>query len=294
MNRLLLSAALFASACVIDRTGQSATEQYRREMALHAQRLTTLEGQVDKAEQRVAQLEEINRARGQQELQRMESIDEVRAAVGKIQGDIDTLRHETTLSTKDSAARTEDATFRLTWLEQRAEALEKNLGVKPPPPPTKDGVVATAPVTPAGTGTTAAVVDPKAPAEPAPADGANSPEAMKSLIEKHLADGKEKAAIAVADRFLAQYPTHKDAPEVMYRRAEAELNAKNYSQAVLRFQEVIDKHKSSPWAAYAMLRQGECFDAQGQKDNARLFYEDVVRLYPKSKAAKEAKSKLGK
>jgi TolA-binding protein len=63
---------------------------------------------------------------------------------------------------------------------------------------------------------------------------------------------------------------------------------------VLRFQEVIDKHKSSPWAAYAMLRQGECFEAQGQKDNARLFYEDVVRLYPKSKAAKEAKAKLGK
>jgi TolA-binding protein len=43
-----------------------------------------------------------------------------------------------------------------------------------------------------------------------------------------------------------------------------------------------------------MLRQGECFDAQGQKENARLFYEDVVRLYPKTKAADDAKKKLKK
>ncbi len=293
MNRLLLSVVLFASACVMDRTGQSATEQYRREMALHGQRLTTLEGQVDRAEQRVAQLEEINRARGQQELQRMESIDEVRAAVGKIQGDIDTLRHETTLSTKDSATRTEDATFRLTWLELRAEALEKNLGIKPPPAPTKEGVTSGPP---AGGGTAVATTNggTPAPEETQVAVKETNPDDMMALIEKQLADGKDKAAIAVAERFITLHPDHKRVPEAMYRRAEGELNAKNYSQAVLRFQEVIDKHKSSPWAAYAMLRQGECFEAQGQKDNARLFYEDVVRLYPKSKAAKEAKAKLGK
>jgi hypothetical protein len=72
---------------------------------------------------------------------------------------------------------------------------------------------------------------------------------------------EDKAAIAVAERFITLHPDHKRVPEAMYRRAEGELNAKNYSQAVLRFQEVIDKHKSSPWAAYAMLRQGECFEA---------------------------------
>ena len=42
----------------------------------------------------------------------------------------------------------------------------------------------------------------------------------------------------------------------------------------------------------AMLRQGECFEAQDQPENARLFYEDVVRLWPKSKAAKEARKKM--
>jgi TolA-binding protein len=43
-----------------------------------------------------------------------------------------------------------------------------------------------------------------------------------------------------------------------------------------------------------MLRQGECFEALGRKDDAKLFYEDVIARYPKSKAAKDARTRLGK
>jgi len=41
-----------------------------------------------------------------------------------------------------------------------------------------------------------------------------------------------------------------------------------------------------------LLRQGECFEAMGQGENASIFYNDVITEYPKSKAAAEAKSKL--
>ena len=51
---------------------------------------------------------------------------------------------------------------------------------------------------------------------------------------------------------------------------------------------------SSTWAPWSMLRQGECFESMGKKDEAKLFWQDVVRKYPKSKAAKEAKGRLGK
>ena len=34
---------------------------------------------------------------------------------------------------------------------------------------------------------------------------------------------------------------------------------------------------------------GECFEEMGQPDNAKIFYQDVINEYPKSKAAKEAK-----
>jgi TolA-binding protein len=57
---------------------------------------------------------------------------------------------------------------------------------------------------------------------------------------------------------------------------------------------VVDKAPNSTWAPWSVLRQGECFDAIGDHDGAKVFYGDVVRLYPKSKAAKEAKGHLGK
>ena len=123
-----------------------------------------------------------------------------------------------------------------------------------------------------------------------PADA--DPEALIALAEEHLAAGREKPAEAVLNRFLDRHPDHERVPEALYRRAEAAFNAEDYSGAVLRFQEVIDGHKDNPWAAWAMLRQGECFEAQDQPENARLFYEDVERLWPKSKAAKEARKKL--
>lgn len=70
------------------------------------------------------------------------------------------------------------------------------------------------------------------------------------------------------------------------------MKAKQYKQAILRFQSVIDQFKSSSWAPWAMLRQGECFEEQGQGDNAKVFFSEVVRLYPSSRAAATAKKKL--
>ena len=61
----------------------------------------------------------------------------------------------------------------------------------------------------------------------------------------------------------------------------------------LRYQEVIDR-KGSTFAPWAMFRQGECFDAQGQGDNAKVFYGEVIRIYPKSRAAKAARKNLGR
>ena len=55
---------------------------------------------------------------------------------------------------------------------------------------------------------------------------------------------------------------------------------------------VVDTFGDTDWASLAMLRQGECFAAKGQKENAKLFYEEVLRLYPKSEAATEARELL--
>lgn len=287
----LLTVSLLVG-CVMDRTGQSASEQYKRELSKQGTRVANLEGQFDRMDDRVSQQEELTMARGQEEIMRMESLDQVRQEVARMRGDFEVLAHEYDQRAADSVARDEDYSFRVQWLESRADQLEKSLGVKTPPAP-KPVALTTAPVAsttnPDGTTTAAPeAVDNSVPA------GVTEPAALMKLAEDHLAAGREKAAEAVLNRFLELHPKDERAPEAYYRRAEAAFNSGDFPSAVLRFQMVIDTYKTSTWAPWAMLRQGECFESQGQKDNAALFYEDVVRLWPKSKAAKEAKAKMGK
>ncbi len=294
------AAALFTlgGACVLDRTGLSASETWHREMLLQRTRTENLEAQFGEIEARIDQLEELTRARGQEEIMRMETLDQLRTEVARIRGDVEVLTHDLGRKVDDGSARAKDAAFRLEWLESRAEQLEASLGLEPPPPPevVEDEAGDTGATTEAGdTGSTEAVdgdeglADGDATEEPTKA---STPEEMIALAEEHLAAGRSKAADAVLSRFIAQHPDHERIAEARYRWAEAAFNGAEYQSAVLRFQEVIDSHKDSPWAPWAMLRQGECFDKQGQKDNARLFYEDVVRIWPKSKAAKEARARL--
>lgn len=280
--------------CVLDRTGQSASEVYRRDLVLHATRINNLENQFDQLDARVGQLEELNRARGQDEIMRMESIEELRSEVARLRGEIEVINHNYGGSLTELSALNEDAAFRLAWLEDRAAQLEDNLGVSPPPPPemptpsesetdTSDtggdsGVAET-------TGNDSGAED---------ADGAQltDPDEILQRAEEHLAAGRERPAVALLNRFLSLHPEHEKVPRVLYRKAEAAFNEADYSAAVLRFQAVIDGHRDSQWASWAMLRQGECFDAQDQPENARLFYEDVIRLWPGSEAAREARKKL--
>lgn len=283
--------ATLLAGCVLDRTGQSASEVFRRDLVLHATRLNNLGNQFDQLEARIGQLEELNRARGQDEIMRMESLEEIRSEVARLRGEIEVINHTYGTSLTDLSALGEDASFRLAWLEDRAAQLEDNLGISPPPPPEiappTEGAGAGA-GTGTGTGVGGGVSVVEEPAEE------TDPNELLARAEAHLAAGREKPAEAVLKRFFELYPDHPKVPRALYRRAEASFNSGDYSAAVLRFQEVIDRHKDSQWSSWAMLRQGECFDRQNQPENARLFYEDVVRIWPGSDAAKDARQKLKK
>lgn len=299
MHRTLLPllALGLMTGCVLDRTGQSATEVYRREVALQSARVANIEKQFDSVDSRVAQIEELNRTRGQDEILKLETLEEVRAEVARLRGEVEVLNHDFGKSSTDSLTQQEDAAFRLLWLEQRADELEKSMGLATPPPPERESIVSPDEGGEAG----GSAVDPAEPGlatrdngkKQGSADaGVTEPDAMLKLAEEHLAGGREPAAEAVLNRFLEMHPKHERAAEAKYRRAEAAFNSKDYARSVLRFQEVIDGHKKSIWAPWAMLRQGEAFEEQGQKPNAKLFYEEVIRAWPKSKAAAEAKAKL--
>ena len=224
----------------------------------------------------------------------METVDQLRNEVARLRGDLEVLQHDTAQTSDRSGRFLEDSEFRFGYVDTRLKALEAALGLKPP------ATVAAVAGATAGEGS-AAATEPAAegpagttgegsgaPEETPPADA--TPEALLALGEAHVAAGRWKAARAVYQRFVDTTPSHPKIDEGHYRLAEAWYGEGQYQSAILAYQVVLDGWADSPWASWSMLRQGQCFAALGQKENATLFYEDVIRLYPKSKAAKEARA----
>lgn len=264
-------------ACVVDRTGQSSTDQLRQTMADHGRRITEMEAINEDIARRLGQLEEVTRARGQEEILKLETMEQLRQEVANIRGDFEVLQHDYRTYEEAGLGYQQDVDWRMAWAEQRVAAVERSLGVKPPPPPPRDG---------------AAPATPETPAAPEEAITASTPEEYFQLITRNLEEAKGAAARAVARRFLTEYPQSDRAPEALYRIGESYQNETAYADAAAAFQVVVDKHPQSSWAPWAMLRQGECFAALGRKDAAQIFWKDVISRYPKSKAAKEAKAHL--
>ena len=317
---------MLSLACVLDRTGQSASNQMQREIRDNGVRVYNVEQQFVQVEARVNQLEALARTRRAQTAVGAESLDALREEMGRLRGELEVLTHDSSQGEKDIAGQVGDARFRILWLESRADQLERSLGLSTPPPPAMaptaqaeatestwdteggdedpeggaepeaspaDPVEAEAPVV------TAVPEPPETPADEEPAADpvttpALDPMTLLDNAKAQLKEGNYTGAETMLGRFLTLHPNHSRVDEATYRRAEAAMKAENYEQAVLRYQEVIDQFKGSTFAPWAMFRQGECFDAQGQADNAKVFYGEVIRIYPKSRAAKAARKNLGR
>jgi TolA-binding protein len=285
--------SLLLSGCVWDRTGQSATEAWRRDLAIQSTRTQSLQAAVEDALVRVEQLEEVTRARGQDEIMRMETVDQLRNEVARLRGDLEVLQHEAGLRTETSGMFREDAEFRLAWLEARAQALEESLGLEPPEPP----ILADADEAgddPEGEGD--AVADGQAEGQAEGGDEQAEETASMSFDERlalateHMAAGRYLPARAIYQRLIDSDEAGEQLSELRYMLAETWFLEGSFQSAILAYQDVVDHHGDSDRAPWAMLRQGECFEGLGQRDNAVLFYDDVIRLFPRSKAAKEAKA----
>ena len=278
----MLAALLLA--CVIDRMGQSGTSQ----LAQHAKQIALLQTDIAGITRRVGQLEEITRARGQDEILKLETMEQIRQEVANLRGDVELLQRGFADASTAGQGFQEDTVARLAAAEARLVALAASLGVAAP------GAVPVAP--PAGMGATTAPPNPSpnGTGTPPPAAVPLTVEETFDRIDAALAEGTPAAARTLAKAFLKENPTHARAAEAAFRVGQSLHDEKDFKGAAASFMGVVDAYPDSPWAPAALLRQGDCFEGMGRKEDSRIFYEDVIQRYPKSKAAKTAKSRLGK
>ncbi len=112
-----------------------------------------------------------------------------------------------------------------------------------------------------------------------------------------LADSKSKEGDYVLsrqlyDEFMKKWPRDPLIGEAHFGRGETFYAEDKCREALAEYGKVIADYAKSPSAPSAYLRSGDCFGKLKMKEEARLALEELIKNYPRSNAAKEAKARL--
>lgn len=133
---------------------------------------------------------------------------------------------------------------------------------------------------------------PPVPSAPDRPSAWKSPEEMYEYSVGQVKAGSPRKGRETLAAFVAQHPGHKLVPNALYWKGESYYAEKDYENAILSFQDVVDKHPAGDKVPDAVYKQGLSFLALQDKKNAKILFNLVVSKYPKSPAAEMAKKRL--
>jgi len=119
-----------------------------------------------------------------------------------------------------------------------------------------------------------------------------SPEEMYEYAVGQVKAGDPKVGRETLNAFIARYPDHKLVPNALYWKGESYYTEKDYENAILSLQDVVDRYPNADKAPDAVYKQGLSFLALHDTKNAKILLELVVSKYPNSTAAGLARKKL--
>lgn len=113
---------------------------------------------------------------------------------------------------------------------------------------------------------------------------------LRATVSELNAKAKKEAQLISSDELAAK----KQVAKSPLFDATKFFNDKKWEDAILAYEDYRKKNPKGTEYAEATLKIGLCFQNMGLKDDAKVFFKEVVEKYPKSKEADSAKSKLKK
>jgi len=315
-----LAAVLFAGGCVIDKTSRSASYLLQERADNTRQRVHTMEKDIALQATRVDDMEERAANARRRLADSGATLETFLEELQGLRGEVEDLRHDLGQSREDSGA----VSFRLAALEARLTHMEKELDITPPlilPPMVDVGdepVDAPEPsdgAEPAAAGGPPAEETPsedepsvEEPAEGEPVAALGASEGVVVENEKPSeADAQFQSALVLVkkkdwekagsrlQRFIRDNPDSDRALEARYLVAQCLFELGRYKGAITTWQKVIEQDEAGSWAPKSMFMQGLSFEELGTTEDleaARVFFAELVRLYPDSPDSERAKVKL--
>ena len=116
--------------------------------------------------------------------------------------------------------------------------------------------------------------------------------AIYNLARQKLDAGQVPRARELLQDFLARFPKDELAPNAQYWLGETYYSERRWNDAIVEYRKVLKDHRGSEKTADALLKIGMSFQAQGDCQNAVLFFDEVLASHRSGSAAKQAKEKL--
>ena len=180
-----------------------------------------------------------------------------------------------------------------------AEGAVRSLRATPVPPQSRPAPPFVPPPAPAvaPVPTPAPAPRPAAPAAAAPAPAtplsrnAEADRIFAAALAKLRAGDDGQAALEFTE-FVAQFPSHPQAAAAQNHIGEAYYRQGDFRQALAEFQKTVDGYTQAVRVSEALLKIGLCQRSLGDPARAKASWEQVVKRFPKSDAARQARTLL--
>jgi len=116
--------------------------------------------------------------------------------------------------------------------------------------------------------------------------------AFFALAEREEEQGDRGIARELYEEYVRRWPSDPRSAEAGFRAGQLLLEQKRFRQALLAFGKVAEGFSRSGYAPDAMLGAAESMLALEMESDARSVLEELIRKYPKSAAAANAKRRL--
>ena len=161
----------------------------------------------------------------------------------------------------------------------------------PPAPVTSSPPPAvSAPPAPVTSSPPPAVSAPPAPVSPGPRNV--EAERMFAAALTQLRSGNDGQAALEFTEFVTRYPSHPQAAAAQNYIGEAFYRQRDFRQAVAEFQKTVDNYTQATPVSEALLKIGLCQRALGDAAAAKAAWEQVIKQFPKTDAARQARTLL--
>jgi TolA-binding protein len=301
--RWLLPLVLIACVGCIDKTGKSATYLMKSRIDANTQRMRDIEKDLGLDRARLEAMEERAAAARKRLADSGATLETFLQEMNALRGELADLQYRL----EERGRLDEDLDLRLTGLESQIAWMVTSLQVEPPPagwgvaPPRPAPAEGEEPVDAVEPAPTESALE----TAPAPEPAAAQTSAEERMFRDALAafqDQQFDRAGGRLQKFLRQHPDSEWSLEAKYLVAECLLELGRYKNAITSYQKVIEAEEAKvgrkgthEWAPKAMFKQGLCFQKLGtpqDRDAAKLFWEELVRLYPASSSADRARESL--